>query len=124
MLQDPINFISEIEINGNLFNYSSLFEIVQGGPEVGFFSINNRQIQGVKFGGPFITNGNYVYIPMFVKKWYKSGFQLAQIDIRNLNVKPIGKIKDIVFIEKVEDDNIIVFEDLNKTIRKLFPIPS
>ncbi len=119
--EDPINFdikkkVGEIEIV-----YSALMEITQGGPEVGNISINGKLLEG-RFGGPSIINERYFYAPIQINKIFGAGFRIAIINLENFEMKIIGKIIDLVFIDKVYQNRIYYFEDLNKSIEKYYDL--
>lgn len=70
-LEDPLNFKSDILLNGKYhIKYHTFMEITQGGPEVGILSINGNDIQNKKFGGPILFDTENLYAPCFVKTFF------------------------------------------------------
>lgn len=98
--------------------YSGLMEISQGGPEVGTISVNGMTILSYRFGGPFLSKDKYIFAPVYVKKFFGFGFKLAKINTKDLNVEILGKIKDLIFLDKTEGNRVYFFEDLDKTIAR------
>jgi hypothetical protein len=113
--ENPIQFDTKKKIRGIEITYSNLMEISQGGPEIGNLSVNGRMVGGL-YGGPAIYKDDYVYLPAYVKKFLGTGFKLARIKIKTLEVEHFGDIKQMIFLDKIEDDLIYFFEDISKTI--------
>jgi hypothetical protein len=114
--EDPIQFNITVELEANKISYSNLMEICQGCPEIGNVYINNKRIDKYKFGGPCLLEMNYVYIPMFIKNIFSSGFKLAIINIDTLEIRTIGGKMPLIFLDKIKDGRIYYYKDLNKTI--------
>src|SRR5690606_31380551 len=115
--EDPIQFDMKKKVGDVEIAYSDLMEISQGGPEVGNLSINGKIVEG-RYGGPAICQDEYVYAPAHVKKFLGIGFKLARINIATLEVEHLSKTKDLIFLDKIEENRIYFFEDLSKTIQK------
>lgn len=120
--EDPINFEKKRKIENTEISYHELTEISQGGPEVGKVSINGIMIEGFLFGGPLISKNEFIYLPVYVKKFLDSSFKLAKINIENLTVKIFGKSRDLIFIDHINDNKIYFYEDINKTIGNSFDL--
>jgi hypothetical protein len=114
--ENPIQFNIKKQVNGAEIVYSDLIEIVQGGPEIGTISINGRPIPFYRFGGPFLHKDDYIFIPVYVKKIFTSGFKLAKVNIQTSNVELLGKTKDLIYLDKLEGNRIFFYEDLQKTV--------
>jgi len=116
LFENPIQF----ELNKNLENdevqYSNIIEIAQGGPEIGLLSVNGKILEGYLFGGPCIFNNDYIFAPLYIKSFFSSGFKLAQIEIKSRQVTKLGKCKDLIYLDKVKNNKVYFFEDLDKTI--------
>ncbi|GAA4276539.1 hypothetical protein [Aquimarina mytili] len=121
-LEDPIQFAINKIINEKEVSYSDLMEISQGGPEIGTISINGTPIKSYRFGGPILHKENYIYAPVFVKKFLGSGFKLSRININTLNVELIGKTKSLIYLNKIEGDKVYFFKDLNGTVSSIIQI--
>jgi len=121
--EDPIQFIIKKKINDKDVEYLNLREIGQGGPEIGLISIGGNLIKGFYFGGPFLSNDQYIYAPVVVKNFFgMTSFKLSRIDIETLGVEIFGKSKRLIFLQKLEGDKIHFYEDYNKTIPNVFTL--
>lgn len=119
--EDPIQFDSTKK-NGNIeILYSKLMEISQGGPEIGTLSLNNVEISGL-FGGPAVIDKNYVYIPILVNKFTGRGFKVARINAFNFEIDIFGKIRNLIFLDRLENNRIYFFENIDKTIENYYEI--
>ena len=118
-LEDPIQFETNKSTGDVKLEYSDLREIVQGGPEIGCIAINGQSVRG-RYGGPALIHDIYVYIPAFVQKILGSGFRLAKINSKTLEIEYIGSKRDLLFLDKLEGDQIYFYEDLGKTIQKQY----
>lgn len=120
--ENPIQFDIKKLINGIEVIYFDLMEISQGGPEIGSVLINGNQVQSYRFGGPFLYEAEYIYAPMYVKKLFNTGFKISRINLQTLQVESFGKIKDLIFLHKIEGNRVYFFEDLDKIISNHYDI--
>jgi len=116
--EDPIQFNIKKDIGNIEIIYSELMEICQGGPEVGHLSINGKKVDGL-FGGPCLYDNDYLYIPIYVKKFLGTGFRLVRININNNNIEYLSKVKKIIFLEKVEGNKVYYYGDIYKTMTNI-----
>ncbi|WP_299121074.1 hypothetical protein [uncultured Tenacibaculum sp.] len=116
--ETPIDFNIIKQDDDTKVEYFDLMELSQGGPEVGGIKINNETIKNYRFGGPCIISKEYVYIPVYIKKLCVSGFRIAEINIKTLEVSFISKIERFVVIDKVIDNNLYYYLNLDKTVSK------
>ncbi|WP_295648514.1 hypothetical protein [uncultured Mucilaginibacter sp.] len=113
----PIDFDANFKIGVVKGAYQNLREISQGGPVVGSLLIDGKQISGYSFGGPSLYQNEYLYVPAlirinkFIGGW---GFKLAKINIQNLDFELLGESKDLIFMNKIEDNRLYYFEDISK----------
>jgi hypothetical protein len=114
--ENPIQFDVKKKIGDIEILYSQLMEISQGGPEVGNISINGKMVEG-RYGGPALCKDEFVFVPAHLTKFLGTGFRLAKINAVTLNVEHIGKIKDLIFLHKIEGNRIYFFEDLGKSVQ-------
>ena len=113
--ETPVNFDVSKNIEGTEVEYSELMEVGQGGPEVGKLSVNKSEIKyEYPFGGPFLIKNGYLYVPVFIRSFFRSGFKLAKIDIRSHDVELIGTTLGLIFLSKIEDGKVYFYEDLDK----------
>ena len=120
--EDPIQFNLNKKLGSVEVSYSNLMEISQGGPEIGDLSVNGKLIEGYRFGGPCIIDDEFVFAPVYVKKFFGTGFKLSKIDVRKLEVTMLGKSKDLIYLDKVKGGKIYFFEDISKTTLRYFRI--
>lgn len=113
---DVLKWIYDVKIE-----YTNLMEICQGGPEVGKLYINDRRVEG-SFGGPALSDGNYVYVPEYVKNFLRSGFRLTRISTKSLRIERLGRVKGLIFLDEIQDNKIFYFEDLEKSKKSSFDI--
>ena len=69
-----------------------------------------------------VSHERYIYAPAYTKKVWNSGFRLARVDTTNLKVKLIGSVKNLIFLNKIEDGYIYFFEDLERTKKNRFRV--
>ncbi|WP_410220752.1 hypothetical protein [Pedobacter sp.] len=113
--ETPIDFSINKIIGNYRLVYSNLIEISQGGPEVGTISIDGKEISSYKFGGPILHDNKKLYIPFFIRKFCISGFRLCKINLETLNIEMIGDIKNLIYLDKIEGDKILFFEDMKRS---------
>lgn len=119
--EDPIQFDINKKIGDAEIAYSDLMEISQGGPVIGNLWINGKMVDG-RFGGPAFCEDEYVFVPVLVKKIFGSGFRLARVNINTLETAAFGKIRDLIFLNKLVGNRVYFFEDINKTMSTYYDI--
>ena len=113
--ETPTDFETSITLNGITIAFNNLQEISQGGPVVGNLLIDNKIVYGT-FGGPFLNENEFLFIPIYLKKrFFGWGFKLAKIDLNNGHCYIVGSIKKLIFLDKIEKDVIYFYEDFYKT---------
>jgi hypothetical protein len=71
------------KINASLLDieYKGMTETCQGGPRVGQLYINGAEVcAGKLFGGPLLLDGDDVYVPLFERKLFSTGFRLFYLN--------------------------------------------
>lgn len=106
----PIDFIPDLLIDDYHIQYINLHEIAQGSPVIGYLCINGNRINGYRFGGPFLFEYPYLYIPAL----QRSSFVITRIDLRNNEIAFIGNLMDYICLEKLENNTIFYYTDLDK----------
>lgn len=114
--ESPINFNTNMNIGNYYISYSNLKEICQGGPEIGNISINDKLIDLYFFGGPFLFKEDCIFIPVYFKKFFNTGFKIGKLNLMTFQIEFVGKTKDLIYLDKIEENLIYFFEDLNKQI--------
>jgi hypothetical protein len=118
---DPIYFQEKKSVCGIDVEYIELSEICQGGPAIGKLKINGKIVdEHLLFGGPFLIEGMFIFIPVFTKKYLRSGFKLCRINIYTKNYKILDSIRDLIFLYSIENNRILFFEDLKKTMANFY----
>ena len=113
--EDPIDFQTTKKVDNNLVVYSVVMEIAQGVPVVGTLSINGKLVSSATyFGGPFLYNEGFIYAPVFIRRFCVSGFKLCKINVENLKTELIGKIKPLIFLDRIAEGRIYFYKDLGK----------
>ena len=108
---------------GIKIKYDNLYEIGQGGPEVGsllFDGINH--FPKYFFGGPLLINANYIYIPVFIRTWIGTSFKLGKINLNLLSIELIGKKEHLILVDKIQNISLFYFTDINNSIVKVIQI--
>jgi hypothetical protein len=116
----PWSFTIHQNLDGYEIEYINLSEICQGGPEIGDLKINGSIILSYRFGGPFIKYGSNLILPVLISNFWSRKFKLAKIDLLSKQITVFGKSKDLIFLDRIEDDNIYVFDGKNKNISSKF----
>lgn len=120
--ETPFDFQNRIDINDISISYLDLMESCQGGPEIGFLSINNSVIPSYKFGGPILIQDKYIYAPILFKKIFSTGFKLGRIDTSTQEIKIFGKLENLIFLNKIEDNIVYFYLDIDKSLEKQIKI--
>lgn len=99
--------------NNHEIVYFDLFEISQGGPEVGKLKINDAIIEGF-FGGPCIIKNDTLFLTSWIRCWFVNKFKITIINLKTLEIKRLGNCKNLIFLDNIDEDIIYFYEDLNK----------
>jgi len=110
----PIDFLTEIKVDDVEIVYNNTFEIGQGGPIVGYLSINGELIPNNYFGGPILLDNQYIYIPIYMKRFLSWRFKLARINLSSLKIDIVGKWESVIFLDRIENGMIFFYEDVGK----------
>ena len=114
-VENPIEFASEKTLENYRVSYKSLREIAQGSPMVGKLYINERCFnENLLFGGPFLFSFESIIIPLFVRKFCVAGFRLCKIDLNTFEYDLYGKVKSLIFLDSIKNNEVTYFLDLNK----------
>ena len=88
-------------------------------------SINGKVFSpSLRFGRSAIYKDGTIYVPVFIRRFCLSGFRICKINSETLDSEMIGKIKDLIFLDKIEGDLIYFFEDLDRTKRGYYKLLS
>ncbi|QEY26139.1 hypothetical protein [Neisseria zalophi] len=120
-LDTPTNFQTNFFIDGFEIEYINLIEVNQGSPLVGNLSINQKIYSNkLQFGGPFLYDKKFLYIPVFIRRFCIVGFKLAKLDLSNLAIQYIGNIEDLIYLNKIENEKIYFYTGIYKHSEKYF----
>ena len=117
----PIYFQEKQSVAGVEVEYTDTKEICQGGPAIGKIKINGRLFSdSIYFGGPFLSEDVFIYVPMFVQKLFRSGFKLCVINTTTLEQKILEPLRDLIFLHSIDGERIAFYEDLDKTVLNFY----
>lgn len=117
-LESVTDFKTEVISKNFKLQYLNLFEIVQGGPEIGQISIDDYLIKNVFFGGPILYNEYYIFIPMYVKGVLKRGFRLVKIDVKSKKITKVSGIENLIVLNKIDESFVYYSVDQDRITQK------
>ena len=117
MKNNPYLFPLNYNFNGISVKYTNLVELGQSGIQIGKISLDNYTIQNYDFGGPLIFKDNYIFLPLYKRSFFKSGFILAFINTKNYKVYTMESIKPLIWLDLIEENKIFFYEDIEKIKR-------
>ena len=121
--ENPMSFEEEFIVGGKRITYENVMELCQGCPSVGNLIINDELVSPkYRFGGPLIRQGNYIHVPVLIKRFRSSGFKLARINLETLEFRLFGKIVSLIFLDRIEDGTIHFFEDLDRVKKNSYEV--
>ena len=110
----PYIYPTDYNRNGISIKYFDLVELGQSGIKIGKISLDNYKINEFDFGGPPLFYENYIFLPMYKRSFFKSGFILTIINMKNYKISTIGKIKPLIWLDVIEGNNMYFFEDIER----------
>lgn len=119
----PVHFIHTIQTERHLIEYRNVVEILGEKIGVGSLYINDLIISKRYFGAPFLYTESDIILPVLIRTMWKNSFKIGLIDLINNELKIIGEKKDLIFLEKVADDMIYYYTDLEKSVLYHLQIP-
>ncbi|WP_065217802.1 MULTISPECIES: hypothetical protein [Butyricimonas] len=123
LFETPWDFDYKKIFNDRIIEYSDVQEIVQGGPEIGKFSIDNKTFKEKLFGGPCLNHGEFIYLPIYVRKFLNRGFQLCRINLSSRELDILTPFENLIYLDRIEDNKIYYYIDLEKTKLKIYTLP-
>lgn len=115
VLPTPWSLQLRYAMDGHSIEYRNVMELCQGGPEVGNLFVDGKPVSPeARFGGPLLVDDLKVYLPVFDKSFFYSGFRLAQVDLLSGSVDRLGKRKKLIFLDRITDGVIYYFTDMEK----------
>lgn len=86
-------------INGRKIEILNPMELCQGGPEVGRLYIDAIPVHPERsFGGPIFGDSESIFLPIYTKSFFNTGFKVARIDLRNMSIKVSSKTYPLISI--------------------------
>jgi len=129
---NPWEFNTVYKLNSCKIEYKHIYNFVKEGPVIGQMYVNdvlvNCPTKYDGFGGPPLITQDTIYAPIYQKNilGFKDimGAYVAEINIRNLSVKVIGKKHELIDIVYIENDMLYYFDssEKNKNNIKYFKI--
>jgi hypothetical protein len=105
----PVRFERYIYLGDHAVRYDRLYEIGQGGPEIGHLIIDDKLIEGLQFGGPPFAYERIICIPL----WWGNAFIPAVIDLGAREIWRHEQAYSLVLIERVVDTSMRFYSDLD-----------
>lgn len=100
--------------------YQSMTEACQGGPLIGSLLINGIQFQaGTLFGGPLLVNGKDLFIPVFERKLFSTGFRLLRLDLATNSFEIFPQKYPLIWLESLEGETLIFAIDSEKNAKRM-----
>lgn len=118
MKHNPINFPETYGDGKVKIKYQDLLEICQGGPLTGYIFVNGQKIKEHRFGGPLLITSEHIYIPLYIRGFFRSGFKIARIDSCNMEISIFGSLEDIIIINRIENEYVYYFDDMKMLFEK------
>ena len=123
LFETPWDFDHKKIFNNMIIEYSDVQEIVQGGPEIGKLSIDNKIFEEKLFGGPCLNLGEFIYLPVYVRKFLNRGFQLCRINLFSRKLDILTSFEDLIYLDRIENNKIYYYIDLEKNKLKNCALP-
>ncbi len=121
---DPTSLPPRLVLNGHVVEYENLTEVCQGGPEIGELIIDGQRPQPrSRYGGPPLSDGDYLYVPQFVRSLFASGFVLQRISLSSKETLNIGKRRPLIFLDSIKDGAARYYIDVEKTTSEVVVLP-
>lgn len=112
---DSLLSLKPIFKNQNLIiEYSNIEFYGKNKIAIGNISINNNYIEKHKFGSPFLYNQSFIYIPLFIRSLFSSGFKLARISISDTEIHTFSFSEKLFFPERIKNNKIFFYNDMKK----------
>ncbi len=110
----PWNISRQVDTGELAIHYGKITEVCQGGPEIGTLWINGKMpFHSDMFGGPMIIQENKaVFLPRFDRR--RRQFELCRIDLDTLRISILTPPRNLIWLDKLEDDILYFYEDLNR----------
>jgi hypothetical protein len=68
-----------------------------------------------KFGGPFLYNESFMVIPVLKQKLWKTGFNLARIDLSDNHIHIFPIFKRMIHLESFANDTVYYYDNVDKS---------
>ena len=113
--ETPMDFAMSKKVREHIIKYENLMEFAQGSPAIGQLTIDNVIInQEGYFGGPFLHDESYLYIPMYVQSFFNSGFKLVKINLKSKVIEIlIEKKKTLFFLDSLKNGILYYYNNMD-----------
>ncbi len=113
IIEHPIYYKSITTSSGEVVDVVDRMEYVQGSPEVGRLSINNKIFfQDELFCGPIKEYEGFLYLTIREKRFLYSGFRLCKIDLFGKELIKLELQQEIIVITEIEHGVLFYQSDL------------
>lgn len=116
----PLDFPLEYNHQGIVIKFLDVVEMGQSGIKLGRLSIDGYKINHLDFGGPLFILGENIFVPIYKRNFFKSGFLLGVINLKTYKVFTMGKIKSLIWIYLIKDNYIYIYEDISMNIKSCY----
>ncbi len=116
--ETPFDFKLNKKVNTYQVEYKNVIEVGQGGPQVGELYIEKVRLTKELFGGPILYNDEYLFIPIFKRRTFSSGFYICKVNLRTLEYENISERESFIFLKDIKDTRIYFYTDFSKSIEK------
>jgi hypothetical protein len=117
----PQYFNPEIRQNSHIIEYKNVLEVGQGGPRVGEITVDGIALSpGLKFGGPLLADGSFIFAPILKKKFLGSYFSLVKVNLTSGNLVDFNLKEDLIFLDRIEAGSLIYYNTFNKSSKPIY----
>lgn len=109
---DPWDFIATYKTESCQIEFRKMFNFFKDGPLCGQLYVNDKQVyypQCDGFGGPPLITKEYLYTPVYQRNiiGFKDiiGAFIAEIDLKSLSVRIVGKKQEFIHIAYMDKGN-------------------
>lgn len=120
-LESPWEFDIKKNNGGVEVVFSDLMEFAQAAPVVGNLMINGQVMTG-RYGGPVLIENGYLYAPICVKRFCGTVFKIVKINCTTYESEYIGRLRHLIWLDRIEDGKIHFFDHINKSILNSYDV--
>lgn len=115
----PTDFELSVDENGISVRYRNEREVCQGGPVLGNVYVNGRSVfDNHECGGPALVKGTKVYVPVYIRGFWKSGFKVGEVDVITLQERLLGEKENYIHLSDVRDCVVTFYTNSTQSKKK------